>query len=413
MSRVPPHDLDAEAAVLGALLVFPQAIEVRTTLVPEDFYGRGNAAVFAAILAVHDSGGNHGDAVQVRDQMVRDGATVDSGRLVELQARASAAWRRTAHVIARLAALRRLVGLLGEASNEAWDPGTDPAEVVDRVRAGLQDVDVPLGRPSRDLYEFDEFVAREAVDVQWVIPNLLGRQHRAVVVAPEGVAKSSLFRQIALLASQGLHPFTLRPMQPIRVLFADFENPEDSIRMYSRPILAALQKRMGAAYDRSRMHIWHRPGGVNLRTRSGRSELEANIAAVRPDLLCVGPLYKCYRATAKESDELAVGEVQPVLDDLRTRFDVAMLLEHHAPHGAAGRREMRAHGTVLWTRWPEFGLGLSPTKEPKGSLDVTRFRGDRIAAAWPDRLDLASGVPWRWSGFWRDGMPDHDGAEPF
>jgi replicative DNA helicase len=52
-SRVPPHDLDAEAAVLESVMVRGGSVyDVAETLAPEDFYSDANRAIYEAALAL-------------------------------------------------------------------------------------------------------------------------------------------------------------------------------------------------------------------------------------------------------------------------------------------------------------------------------------------------------------------------
>lgn len=52
---VPPHSLEAEAAIVGACLTSPRAIdEVRSRLRPRDFFGEQHRVIYEAILALDD-----------------------------------------------------------------------------------------------------------------------------------------------------------------------------------------------------------------------------------------------------------------------------------------------------------------------------------------------------------------------
>ena len=63
---VPPHDLDAEESVLGAMLVSPNAIAIASEMLrPEDFYRR-----------------SHGHHLRGHPEGVRRGRTVDSITLI-------------------------------------------------------------------------------------------------------------------------------------------------------------------------------------------------------------------------------------------------------------------------------------------------------------------------------------------
>ena len=55
IERLPPHSIEAEEAVLGSLLIDPDAIfEVSSFLRPDAFYRASNRLVFEAILDLSD-----------------------------------------------------------------------------------------------------------------------------------------------------------------------------------------------------------------------------------------------------------------------------------------------------------------------------------------------------------------------
>ena len=229
-----------------------------------------------------------------------------------------------------------------------------------------------------------------------------------MVVAPEGVGKSVASRQVAIAAAHGVHPFAHSAIPPVRTLIVDLENPDDAIADTCKPITE--KARSAGSYDSQRAWLWRRPDGINLRARRDRAAFSKILDLVQPDLVCLGPMYKAYRATARENDELAAGEVQDVLDDLRTRYGFALLLEHHAPKGSGlTGRDLVPHGSALWLRWPELGIKLIPgdgDQTPRTSLSLGRFRLDRMRNSWPDRIDRGGTGRWPWIGYWANGMED-------
>ena len=55
--RVPPHDLDAERAVIGAMLVSEAAVAaVAERLAPEDFYSETHRVIYAAMMRLYARG---------------------------------------------------------------------------------------------------------------------------------------------------------------------------------------------------------------------------------------------------------------------------------------------------------------------------------------------------------------------
>lgn len=231
-------------------------------------------------------------------------------------------------------------------------------------------------------------------EYDWVIPGLLERQERVIVVAAEGVGKSTLARQVAILSAHGIHPFTLSYMPPIRTLYVDLENPERIVRRNGRPVWEKAQH-----YGRvqsAEAHLVIKPAGFDLLQSADRDALESHIEATKPDMLFMGPLYKAFIDAGGRTPEAIAGEVVRYLDYLRDCYKFALWLEHHAPLGSSmASRELRPFGSAVWSRWPEFGLALQP--DPTSSSDylyeVAHFRGEREPRQWPKTLKRGTVFP--------------------
>lgn len=408
MSRVPPHDIDAERALIGDLLTtFGSRVgEVAVIVLPEDFYDRTLACVYAAVLSVWNAGVRPGVEV-VRDELRRQRSDITDRFLFDLSSAGGGGFVRWAQRIATHALARRLIAVCESTATDAFT--ADPVEVLDGLKASLANLDVPLGRVPDDLWVLDEFMDRpQEAQRPWAIPGLLRNGWRAMLVAPEGMGKSVAFRQVAVCGAQGIHPFSFERIPRVRTLLVDLENPAEAITDVCQPIRVQARLVAGDGYEPGRAWLWHRPGGIDLRQRGDRADFEAVVAHCKPDLVCLGPVYKAYRVKARENDELAAGEVQAVFDDLRTRYGFALMLEHHAPKKQAGVRELLPYGSSLWLRWPEFGLKLVPDDEKGHRLRVERWRGDRLRAAWPDVLER--GREWPWVGVWNDGYRSEGAA---
>jgi hypothetical protein len=304
--------------------------------------------------------------------------------------------------VLRASVARKLAFVAGDIRDLALDAELDAPELLDRAAEMLAGLDVPKDR-ARDLMTMSEFIRQTSSDhAEWVVPGLLRRGWRAVIVGAEGVGKAVTLRQLAGASAQGIHPFTLDPIPPIRTLLIDTENPRDAIVETAGPIEAQARRVAGEHFDEGRQHIWFRPGGIDIRKRADRMELEATIGEVRPDLICAGPLYKLYAVSAKESDEQAAREAQGIIDDLRARYSFAAAIEHHAPKASGGVRDILPYGSSLWLRWPELGIALRDKVAdlPPGALAVGRWRRDRVKCSWPDQLHRGEG--WPWVGKWRN-----------
>lgn len=245
------------------------------------------------------------------------------------------------------------------------------------------------------LVNWAEFVKEDDDDsFDWVIPNLLERQERLMVVASEGVGKTFLARQVALLTAAGIHPFTFERMKPIRTLTVDLENPPRIIRRTSRDI---QMKSLHYGYCTSpEAHLLIKPDGLDLMKSSDRAFLEEKIEEVKPDMLFLGPIYKSFIDPGGRTSESIAIEIAKYFDALRTYYNFAMWLEHHAPLGSSmSTRDLRPFGSAVWSRWPEFGLSLQPdpTATEGYVYEVKHFRGARDRRQFPTKMARGKTFP--------------------
>jgi 5S rRNA maturation endonuclease (ribonuclease M5) len=241
---------------------------------------------------------------------------------------------------------------------------------------------------SGTLVDWAEFIAEEVNDdYDWVIPGVLERSERVIVVAAEGVGKTMLARQVAILSAAGIQPFTWGRMKPIRTLTIDLENPARIIRRTSAKIMRQAQER--AKSTKIEAHLLIKPAGLDLLTAKDRILIEDVIERTQPELICMGPLYKAFVDPGSRTSEAIAIEVAKYLDSIRTHYNCALWLEHHAPLGSSvGGRDLRPFGSAVWSRWPEFGLALEPdpTATERYTYIVKNFRGERDVRNWPKRM---------------------------
>lgn len=388
-----PADENLERALIGdTVSILSGRFEEAGRLVSaSDFYSPARQAIWHAAQTLHD-GGHRTDQLTVGAELDRCGQGDFRAELATCAIAGGGAWRSYAEGIVRLATTRRLQSVLSVGLT-AIDGGVDGYTLLDQMQADLAGIDSPAAAMPDGVIDLDELCRRELTESPWVIPGILRRGWRAMIVAPEGSGKSLLMEQIAICAHHGVDPFSHEAITPVRALIVDVENDESRLQSGVRRVMRGLgENRKGGP-----IKAWSRPGGIDIRQRRGRSELEAVIADAQPDLVCMGPIYKMYDAKANEPEALVVAELMHVLDDLRSRYGFALILEHHAGHGEGGHlRKMRPYGSSYWLRWPEFGIGLEPDPEPSrpGSLLVKRWRSDRVASQWPDRLDWGRRFPW-------------------
>ena len=405
-----PYDAEMERGVIGVCLYSPSTVgDVERVLDPSDFYTPSHAATYAAIVELWRAG-EPVDAYAIARQL--GAAGLPHGDLLSCMAGApvSNVAVTYAETIAELHARRRLIQAASALANAAHQ-ATDLAVAIDAHSSALGDIALPSGRLPKSLVPLDDMLDRPPADrTPWVIPGLLRRDWRVILVGAAGSGKSQVFQSVGIAAAQGRHPFvpTVR-IPPARVLFVDLENPEERIIEGGRLVRDALRREGPIDWDRDRLWMWAEQSGIDVRSRRDLGRLDTVLASVRPDLVCIGPSYKLTSRRPNEGwDEVAM-TTMGVLDTLRARHRFALLMEDHGTHN-----ELRPFGSSLWLRWPEIGLTLTVNEQTRSSRDLGRFRADRLKNAWPERLDRGASFPWL--GHWTHGVPETitrgDRAEP-
>ena len=271
------------------------------------------------------------------------------------------------------------------------------AKKIQRVRGLLDRIDPAIetiGETGR-LVDWTSFVNEETDDTyNWAIPGVIERQDRVIVVAAEGVGKTMLARQVAICSAAGVHPFTFSAMDPIKTLTVDLENPERIIRRMSTRIVGAAT-RFSHGRGPVDANLLIRPAGMDLLNPADRIVLEEAIERTQPALVCLGPLYKSFVDTGARTSEALAVDIAKYLDYLRTTYKFALWLEHHAPLGGSGGRELRPFGSAVWSRWPEFGWTLEPdlTAEEAHVYKWGKFRNDREPRHRPTRIKRGKVFP--------------------
>jgi replicative DNA helicase len=143
--RVPPHSLQAEESLLGAMLLSRDAIAAAVEVVHvEDFYKPAHAHVFEAVTALYGAG-EPADPVTVAEELRRAGlldAVGGTGALLAIQAAtpATTSASRYARIIEEHAMLRRLIGVAAEISERAYNLPDDVAKAIDEAESKVYDV---------------------------------------------------------------------------------------------------------------------------------------------------------------------------------------------------------------------------------------------------------------------------------
>ena len=136
--RVPPHNIEAEESVLGAMLLSKDAIASAVeTVKPEDFYKPAHGHLFDAIQTLYGQG-EPVDPVTVAEELRRANLLDALGgkqAILRIQAGTPAAANAAhyARIVEEHALLRRLIGVAGEIAEMGYEMPDDVTNTLDRA----------------------------------------------------------------------------------------------------------------------------------------------------------------------------------------------------------------------------------------------------------------------------------------
>src|SRR6478672_3754298 len=145
VGRVPPHNLQAEESLLGAMLLSRTAIDLASELVTaDDFYKPAHGHVYEAVTSL-SARGEPVDPVTVAEELRRHDlldAIGGAATLIRLQAAtpATTSAGRYARIVEEHALLRRLIGVAGEIAELGYSVPDDVEAAVDSAEALVFDV---------------------------------------------------------------------------------------------------------------------------------------------------------------------------------------------------------------------------------------------------------------------------------
>lgn len=387
-----PADRATERAILAACLESKTARdEARKALTTSDFYYPQHAKIWD-IMRRLDASGKSVDAVTVQALLER--GTLAYDLVIDLMT--SVVYpdgvADYAAIVRAWAQKRRIQDLATRVQQQSMASGLLPVEFAASVAAQFAAVR-DSGADDITALTLAELLDLPDEDYDWIIPGLLERGDRLMVTGEEGLGKSSLLRQIAILAAAGIHPFaTARRIKPIKALIYDAENSRRQLlrKVRSLHTFACLN-----GEDPGPRVMIETTGRVDITRDRDLAKIHSLCDAQQPDVLVIGPLYRLTPRAINTDDEAS--PLLAALDTLKDR-GIALLIEAHAGKSVVengGGRNMAPRGSSALLGWPEFGYGMRKIDQSSSHYcDFTAWRGARDERAWPARMRRAEHMTW-------------------
>jgi hypothetical protein len=331
--RIPPHDLAAERAVLGGILIDNAAID-RVNLVPEDFFYSGHTLIFRAMQHIAALGTSI-DRPTLYDAFKREpghppaeylaalaGATPSAANIVE-----------PAKIVREHADRRRLIDLMEDGLQRAYT-GEAVAPLCESVLQGVVNLadQRPDGFKSTPWAEL-KHTSQEQED--WVVDGLLRRGGLSFLYAAPKVGKSSTARTLGRAVALG-ERWLGRDVQQGGVVYLALEEMPVDVQEHFHQMDLPATAPVEIVFEREPEETFRK--------------LEQLIDTLQPSLVIVDTLIQLVPIGDINDYARTARALQPLLA-LTRRSNAHVLCLHHArksggSHGAEGLGSQALSGTV-------------------------------------------------------------------
>jgi replicative DNA helicase len=368
IERLPPQSVEAEEALLGAILIDPDAIiRVAAFIKPEDFYREKNGWIYDSALALHERR-EPIDFLTICDELERRQQLDEIGGAAFITALINAVptsihAEHYARIIERSATRRRLIEAAGQIAALAYQEADDVDEVVDRAEQVLFGVSerrvsrelVPVRQVLSEYYDRIEYLTRHQDEMLGVptgfadIDKILGGMQKSdliILAARPSVGKTGLalsFAQNAAKKHQQRVAFFSLEMSSEQLVqrLISAETGIDSQRLRRGNLTEDQWQRFMTAYNnlsQTLLFIDDTPSisALELRTKARRLHAETGL-----DLLVIDYLQLMRGDFRSENRVQEISSISRALKALARELNVPVLALSQLSRGVESRTDKR------------------------------------------------------------------------
>jgi len=385
-----PYNLEAEAAVLGSLLIDPDAHRrVVSWLLPEHFYIQKHAWIYKAVMAIIGRG-DALDFVTITTEMNKRGQLDAIGGSIYLSQLISSVPSAInidsyARIVEDAHRRRQMLDLVSDVAKLAYQEDNNIYSAADYVKARLAELFATQG--SQKPQAFSE-VAATLPEIRWLWPAWVPLKMLTLMGAVAGAGKSMVALDLAKRVIHGM-PFPNGAVNPCpegrNVIYIDGEFVPQLIKERSE------QWRI----DTSKLFVMlPRPNDlIDFGRHEYQEQLRSMVAQTNPGLIVIDSLSSI--TTKGENSIEDVRAILGFLNDVASSSDSAMIIIHHLRKRSGAQLALPFdlsiddfRGSTHITAMARSVLGLSvvqvgPDSDPNGprKLSVLKSNLCRIPEA--------------------------------
>lgn len=159
MGRIPPHSLEAEQSVLGAMIIDKEAIYTAVEwLRPEDFYKEANKEIFEAILSLFNRN-EPVDIITLSEELKKRGTLENVGGVSYLTdlsggVATTSNVKYYCEIVKEKSTLRRLIKTCDEIITKSYENSQDVNSIIEEAEKGI--FDITQGRNKESFYPINK-----------------------------------------------------------------------------------------------------------------------------------------------------------------------------------------------------------------------------------------------------------------
>lgn len=430
--KVPPHSLEAEQSVLGAILIDKDAIvEVAGFLRPEHFYEKSHNLVFSAMLSLYEKR-EPIDLVTLSESLKKKKVLSDLGGvayLSELAAKVptSSHVEHYGRIVKNYHTKRELIAQAGKITEWSFDQGMDVKDVLDKTEQSIFAISqehltqnfIQLSEALAESFDRLDELQKKAGTLRGVATGfkdldnkLAGMQasNLLILAARPGMGKTAFVlnvaQYVAVHEKEAVGIFSLEMSKEevvdrLLVAQADIDAWRLKTGKLEEEDFDKLQEAMGVLGD-APIFIDDTPGAsiMEMRTKARRLQVEHNVK-----LLIVDYLQLAYAGKSFENRVQEVSYVSQSLKNLARELKIPVLAVSQLSRAVEARgtkvpqlADLRESGAIeqdadvvmflyraeeeedkekMSTQFPMKLLIAKHRNGPLGEMDLI-FRGDRV-----------------------------------
>lgn len=391
-----PHDIAAEAALLGAILIRPDSLPgVAASIQPGDFHSQQHATLYRAILSLSSRGWPSDErtvAHELRGAIEKTHGTTPQRAAVLIGTLLNGVPRSVnapyyAEIVKELSLKRNLIRFAAEV-REAAQNGHNPDAVLQLVDAYVRTVKQRAASGSAQVQALDLSTVLEAIErepIPWLIRGWLAENEMAYLAGEWGSGKSYVALDAAVSIAAGI-PWMgkVDVLRAAPVLYVDEENGPALAR--HRMALICRGRALGQADAESLPIRYLTKNGISLDDASGFALIDMEIERSKAKVVVLDSLVRFFRGRDEnDASSMAAffGErISPLMARHRCSF---LALDHMGKpskertdpgHRQRGSSEKPGNADELWaleggrdtdrrtlshqkTRWDDLSPSLS------------------------------------------------------